>query len=99
MVFASRLDRTLPRISGRGGVQAKLSDCRSVHNQEIQLIKGAHEMNTRMMTRRQYAHRALALIAAIALIAVTSTRLRADTGTCPGGSFTVPFTDVAGNAF
>jgi DNA-binding beta-propeller fold protein YncE len=44
--------------------------------------------------------RALLLAAAIVTITAASTRLNADTGTCGGGSITLPFTDVAaGNVF
>jgi hypothetical protein len=35
----------------------------------------------------------------IAILLFTSSRLPADTGTCGGAMTTVPFTDVAGNAF
>jgi DNA-binding beta-propeller fold protein YncE len=38
--------------------------------------------------------RALLLVAAMAIMAVASTRLRADTGTCGGASTTLPFTDL-----
>jgi hypothetical protein len=47
------------------------------------------------------ASRAVALAALVSLIAVTSVRLQADTGSCPpsGQTVTLPFTDVTGNFF
>jgi hypothetical protein len=48
---------------------------------------------------RSYAIRAASLLLVIAVLTITSTRLRADTGNC-GGSVTLPFTDVpAANIF
>ena len=35
------------------------------------------------------------LVAAMAIMTVASTQLRADTGTCSGQTITLPFTDVA----
>jgi hypothetical protein len=42
---------------------------------------------------------ALPLLLTITVLLTTSSRLPADTGTCGGGMVTLPFTDVAGNAF
>jgi hypothetical protein len=46
-------------------------------------------------TDRRYAIRAASLILLVAVLTITSARMRADTGTCNGGSVTLPFTDVA----
>jgi hypothetical protein len=53
-------------------------------------------MNT---TAHRSLCRPLALMALIALVIVTSTRLRADTGNCAGQMITLPFTDVPGTSF
>src|SRR6185295_3640343 len=59
-----------------------------------------NKMNTKRKVRRRTICRAIGLVVVIALIAVASTRLRADTGTCGGASITSPFTDVpASNLF
>jgi hypothetical protein len=42
---------------------------------------------------------AVILCLTIAVLLLTSSRLPADTGTCGGAMVTLPFTDVAGNAF
>jgi hypothetical protein len=42
--------------------------------------------------------RALLLAAAIAVTTAASTRINADTGSCGGASFTLPFTDVSGGS-
>jgi hypothetical protein len=52
-------------------------------------------MNSILNTDRRYAIRAASLLLVIAVLTITSTRLRADTGTCGGQSITLPFTDVA----
>ena len=39
-------------------------------------------------------HRALLLVAAVIVLSLASSRMRADTGTCNGASITLPFTDV-----
>jgi hypothetical protein len=44
---------------------------------------------------RQRKQRALLLFAALVVLAATSRLIQADTGTCNGGSTTLPFTDVA----
>lgn len=38
-------------------------------------------------------------IAAFAAVVITSTRLQADTGTCGGRMFTLPFNDAASSPF
>jgi DNA-binding beta-propeller fold protein YncE len=48
-------------------------------------------MKTRIGTR------AVLLVAAMMIVAVASTYIRADTGTCGGASITLPFTDVSGS--
>jgi hypothetical protein len=40
-----------------------------------------------------------ALVLTIVILTLASARLPADTGTCAGAMTTLPFTDVAGNAF
>lgn len=51
-------------------------------------------------TDRRYAIRAVFLTLLVAILTLTSTRVRADTATCSGGSVTLPFTDVpAANVF
>lgn len=51
-------------------------------------------------TDRTYAIRVALLILLVAVLSITSVRLRADTSTCGGGSVTLPFTDVpATNVF
>lgn len=50
-------------------------------------------------TDRRYALRAASLILLVAVLTITSTRLRADTGSCGGPVVTLPFTDVMGNPF
>lgn len=47
-----------------------------------------------MNNKKKTQHRTLVLIAAVSLLIVMSTRMRADTGICGGASFTLPFTDV-----
>jgi S-layer family protein len=57
-------------------------------------------MKNILNTDRRYAIRAASLILLIAVLTITSTRLRADTGNCGGSSVTLPFTDVpAANIF
>jgi hypothetical protein len=50
-------------------------------------------------TDRRYALRAASLILLVAVLTITSTRMRADTGACSGSTVTLPFTDVMGNPF
>jgi hypothetical protein len=52
-------------------------------------------MNIHLNTR----NKVVLLLAAIAIMTLASTRLRADTSTCSGQMVTVPFTDVAGSIF
>jgi S-layer family protein len=47
-----------------------------------------------MNNPQQITHRALVLVAAIMALIVSSSQLRADTGTCGGQAITLPFTDV-----
>jgi hypothetical protein len=57
-------------------------------------------MNSKLKASQHSTNRAVALVLVITLIAVASTRMRADTGTCNGASITLPFTDVpASNIF
>jgi hypothetical protein len=56
-------------------------------------------MNTRLNANQHILYRAVVLVLFIALLAVTSSRLRADTGSCGGQTITLPFTDVMGNSF
>src|SRR6185503_4815706 len=49
---------------------------------------------------QQIKQRALLLVAAVIVLSLASSRMRADTGTCNGASITLPFTDVpASNGF
>jgi hypothetical protein len=50
-------------------------------------------------TDRRYALRAASLILLVAVLTITSARMRADTGACSGSTVTLPFTDVMGNPF
>src|SRR5688500_11826066 len=50
-------------------------------------------------TYRSIVVRALLLISLMASLTVLSGRLQADTGSCGGGTTTLPFTDVMGNPF
>jgi hypothetical protein len=54
-------------------------------------------MSLKTHSTRNLLCRAMALLALAAILTLASTRLRADTGTCSGGSLTLPFTDVAGS--
>jgi hypothetical protein len=57
-------------------------------------------MTTKLNTNQHILYRAIIIVLFLALIIVTSTRMRADTGTCNGTSITLPFTDVpASNVF
>jgi hypothetical protein len=57
-------------------------------------------MNSKQNATKNITNRAVALVLAITLIAVVSTRMRADTGTCGEAAITLPFTDVpASNIF
>jgi hypothetical protein len=51
-------------------------------------------MNRREKSNRRIHRRATLLVVLIIALVATSTRLRADTGTCGGASTTLPFTDV-----
>jgi hypothetical protein len=50
------------------------------------------------MNFKQLQHRISLLIAAASLLIAMSVRMHADTGTCDGGSITLPFTDVASSS-
>src|SRR5262249_54646536 len=50
-------------------------------------------------SRIRKIYRATLLVALIVSLAVLSTRMRADTGTCGGQTTTVPFMDVMGSQF
>jgi hypothetical protein len=57
-------------------------------------------MHGKLSVKEHTISRAIVLALSIALLAVTSGRLRADTSTCGGASITLPFTDVpASNIF
>jgi hypothetical protein len=56
-------------------------------------------MKTNLKANSVFIHRAITLVALVAIITFTSTRLRADSGSCRGSNFTVPFTDIAGSIF
>jgi hypothetical protein len=51
-------------------------------------------MKIRKQNGRRWSYRAAAIFTLIVTLVTISTRLRADTGTCNGGSVTIPFTDV-----
>jgi hypothetical protein len=55
-------------------------------------------MHIRVNISKRLYHRAMALIALMALITAASSQLRADTGSCGGQTITLPFTDVAGSS-
>ena len=55
-------------------------------------------MNSRLNDLR-YIVRAALIIVLVAVLTTISARLRADTGTCNGGSITLPFTDVPRRTF
>jgi hypothetical protein len=54
-------------------------------------------MNSKPNVNHHIIYRAVVIVLFIALLVVASGRLRADTGSCGGASFTLPFTDVAGS--
>jgi hypothetical protein len=47
------------------------------------------------MRRKQITGGLIAIIGLLGMIVTSSTRLRADTGTCGGANVTLPFVDVA----
>jgi hypothetical protein len=51
-------------------------------------------MTTNLNGVRRRAYRAVTLLTLIVALTTISARMRADTGTCNGASFTLPFTDV-----
>ena len=56
--------------------------------------------NRRNIMNKSIRNRALILLVIVICLVAASSRLRADTGTCSGGSTTLPFTDVpAANTF
>lgn len=56
-------------------------------------------MSTSSNATSERYRRAIALMGLMATIIVTSSHLRADTGTCGGASITLPFTDVMNSTF
>ena len=56
-------------------------------------------MNGKLSSNQQAIHRAIMLVLLVALIAMQSGRMRADSGLCGSAEFILPFTDVSNNAF